>query len=137
MGGLSVIICLSPLDELREPFDPLTAKGLIVSFFLTVLLIFYWLFMRAKWVGMTTSHLYVSNFLKSYKYTYDSISGFEEVNMLLFTRVVLHFHQPTKFGKSVFFIRSYYWKYFLEKHPEVLAEIFEASALGQINETEG
>jgi hypothetical protein len=37
--------------------------------------------------------------------------------------VTLHFHQPGKFGKSVSFIRSHYWKYFLEKYPQVLETI--------------
>jgi hypothetical protein len=130
MGGITLLVCFSPLDNLREPFDPITAKGLVLSFYLTVLLVFYWLFMRAKWVALSETNLYVSNFFRSYKYTYDSLSGFEETNMFIFTRVVLHFHQPTKFGKSIFFVRSYYWKHYLEKHPEVLAQIFAASADG-------
>mgnify|MGYP001054882725 CR=1 FL=1 len=130
MGGITLVICLSPLETLRDPFDPFTAKGLIISFYLTILILFYWLFMRSKWVALSETNLYVSNFTKSYKYTYDSLSGFEEVNMFIFTKVVLHFHQPTKFGKSVSFIRSYYWKHYLEKHPEVLAKIFAASIDG-------
>ena len=41
MGGITLITCLSPLSDLKEPFDPITAKGLIVSFYLTVLILFY------------------------------------------------------------------------------------------------
>jgi hypothetical protein len=52
--------------------------------------------------------------------------------MLLFTKVTLHFHQPGKFGKSVSFIRSHYWKYFLAKHPEVL-DIISGNTNLQLN----
>jgi len=120
MGSISLIVLLSPLETLKEPFSPLTAKLLVVSFFLSILGLLYFLFGKAKWVGMDEQKFYVSNFFMSYKYTYNSIAHFEELNMLLFTAVVVHFHQPTKFGKSVFFVKSYYWKYFLEKHPHIL-----------------
>ena len=114
---------MSNMETVKEPFDPMTAKILVTSFYITTMGLLYLLFMRIKWVGMTTTHLYVSNFFKSYKYTYDSIDKFEETNMLLFTRVILRFHDKTKFGKTIFFIRSHYLKYFLEKHPTVLAEL--------------
>jgi hypothetical protein len=120
MGGITVLVLISPLDSIKEPFSPMAAKSLVGSFFFLILALFYFLFGSAKWVGMTDTHLYVSNFFKNFKYTYESIASFEETNMLLFTKVTLHFHQPGKFGKSVSFIRSHYWKYFLEKYPQVL-----------------
>ena len=123
MGGITVLVLISPLDSIKEPFSPMAAKSLVGSFFFLILALFYFLFGSAKWVGMTDTHLYVSNFFKSFKYTYESIASFEETNMLLFTKVTLHFHQPGKFGKSVSFIRSHYWKYFLEKYPQVLEVI--------------
>ncbi len=123
MGGMTVIILISPLDNIKEPFSPFVAKLISISFYLSVTTILYMLFGKTKWVGMTENHLYISNYFKSFKYTYDSIESFEEVNMLLFTKVIIHFHQPTKFGKSIYFVRSHYWKYFLEKHPIVLNTI--------------
>ncbi len=132
MGGVALVICLSPLEELQKPFDPLSAKILVVSFYLTVLGLLFLLFRSAKWVGITDTHIYVSDYFNSYKYTLDSIKGFDEVNMLLYTKVIIHFHQPTaKFGQHIFFIRSYYWKYFLEKHPHVLEQIFSTLPKGE------
>jgi len=125
MGGISVLVFISPLENLKDPFSPMAAKSLVASFYFLMLALFYFLFGSCKWVGMTDTHLYVSNFFKNFKYTYDSISSFEENNMLLFTKVTLHFHQPGQFGKSVSFIRSHYWKYFLEKHPEVMEAMKE------------
>jgi hypothetical protein len=123
MGGVTVMVLISPLDGLKEPFSPMAAKSLVASFYLMVLILFFFMFGNCKWVGLTDKHVYVSNFFKSFKYTHESIASFEETNMLLFTKVTLHFHQPGKFGKSVSFIRSHYWKYFLAKYPEVLDTI--------------
>lgn len=120
MGGVTVLVLISPLESLKGPFSPMAAKSLIASFYLLVLILFFFLFGKCKWVGITDTHVFISNYFKNFKYTHDSISSFEESNMLLFTKVTLHFHQPGKFGKSVSFIRSHYWKYFLEKHPQVL-----------------
>ena len=114
---------ISPLESIRDPFSPSTAKAMMIGFYLTVIGLSYLLFMRTVWVGLDTKNIYVSNFFKSYKYTYNSVAKFEEKNMLLYTIVVIHFHQKTKFGKSIFFIRNHYWNYFLEKHPEVIDEI--------------
>lgn len=120
MGGISAVVIISSLETLKEPFNPATAKVLTLSFYLTVLGLLYIMFGKSSWVGINDKHLYVSNYFKSYKYTFDSISRIEEVNMFLYTKVVLHFHQPSKFGPNISFIRSHYWKYFLEKHPDVL-----------------
>jgi hypothetical protein len=136
MGGVTVLMLISPLENIKEPFSPSTAKAMMIGFYLTVIGLLYLLFMRTHWVGLDTKNIYVSNFFKSYKYTYNSIAKFEEKNMLLYTIVVIHFHQKTKFGKSIYFIRNHYWNYFLEKHPEVIDEIFAEVSEDQKQVTE-
>ncbi len=123
MGGVTILMLISPLENLEAPFTPSIAKAMTIGFYLTVIGLLYLLFMRTLWVGLDPKHIYISNYFKSYKYTYNSVAKFEEKNMLLYTIVVIHFHQKTKFGKSIFFIRNHYWNYFLEKHPEVIDEI--------------
>jgi hypothetical protein len=132
MGGITLLVIVSPLESLKEPFSPMAAKSLVASFFLLVFAVLYFLFGSCKWVGITDTHLYVSNFFQNFKYTHDSIASIEETNLFLFTKVTLYFHQPGKFGKSVSFIRSHYWKYFLAKHPEVL-DIISGNTNLQIN----
>jgi hypothetical protein len=117
MGGVSLIIILSPLENIQEPFSPLIAKTIVLSFYFSVLVMLYSLFANSKWVGVSESHIYISNYFKSMKYTFESIEKYEEVNMIIFTKVILHFHQPGVFGQKVYFIKSHYWKYFLKKYP--------------------
>jgi hypothetical protein len=128
-GGLSIILLFYPLEELQDPFTPMTARLMTISFVLSTAGIYYLVFFPIKWVGMDTEYIYVSNFMKSYQYTYSSIVRVEESRMLLWNKVTIHFHEPTQFGKTIVFFGSYYWYYFLKKHPEVLQQLLPQEIL--------
>lgn len=125
-GGMALAMLFVEL-QVNEPFSPLTARLMMFSFAVSTVGLLYLLFMRVKWVAMDAEHFYISNFFKSYKYTYDSVAAIEETKILWWRRITIHFHQPSAFGKSVFFIASYYWTYFLEKNPAVLAQLVEST----------
>lgn len=117
-----------PLEGLEEPFTPTNTRVLIFSFFVATMGLLYLLFMRNKWVGLSASHIYISDFFKSRKYTYTSLARVEESKaFFVFKTVRLHFHEPTLFGKTVFFMSNYYWHHFLQKHPKVVQQILEAT----------
>ena len=118
-GGMAVVIPFLDLP-VGEPFSPLTAKLTIIGFSLSSIGLLYLLFMRIKWVALDTTHIYVSNFFKSYKYTYESISNIQTSKILWSERITIQFHEPTAFGSSIFFISSPYWAYFFEKNPQVM-----------------
>lgn len=125
IGGSAFVMLFMSLDTIQEPFSPTSARLLVWSFFISTMGILYLLFIRIKWVAVDTEAIYVSNFFKSFKYTYDSIQRIEESKVLFSKRVIIHFHEETQFGKSVYFLSSYYWHYFLKKHPKVLEQILE------------
>ncbi|EJF53189.1 hypothetical protein SapgrDRAFT_1473 [Saprospira grandis DSM 2844] len=119
-GGFTLVVWLSPLQDIQAPLSPLSAKLILSSFFISMLGLFYLFFMRNLWVGLDDEHIYASNYFKSVKYSYGSLEHFEESNLFLFSRITLHFKEKGQFGKSISFIRSHYWKYYLEKHPDLL-----------------
>lgn len=126
-GGMAIGILFVDI-EVAAPFTPFSAKLLIISFAISTIGLFYLLFMRIKWVALDEEYIYVSNFFKVFRYTYSSISGIEESRILWARRIKIEFHAPTAFGKSIFFLSSHYWAYFLEKHPHVLEEIAKSTA---------
>ena len=128
-GGLAIILLFYPLDDLKEPFTPMTARLMIISFVLSTAGIYYLVFLPIKWIAMDTEYIYVSNFMKSYQYTYDSIVRVEESRMLFWNKVTIHFHGSTQFGKTIVFFGSYYWYYFLKKHPEILQQLLPKGIL--------
>lgn len=126
-GGLTLVLLFSDLEELKEPLTPTTARSIMVSFLISTAGLYYLLFAKIKWVAMDEKKIYVSNFVKSLQYTYDSIAKVEETKILLWHKVTLHFHQPTQFGSTIVFLNSYYWYYFLKQHPEILKQLADAT----------
>jgi len=122
-GGITIVMFFSSLDNIQEPFTPWTARIMVSSFTVGTLGLMYLFFTRIKWVAVADDCFYVSNFMDSRQYTYDSIARIEESKGLLFRRVTIHLHQKGRFGKSFFFFANYYWHYFLKKHPDILAQI--------------
>jgi hypothetical protein len=101
---------------------------LLILGFLGVVGLWAALFRQLKWIGLNPENLYVSNYFKNFKYTYDSISGIEEQHLGPFRRITLHFHQPGQFGQKVHFLASYNWYYFLQQHPEILKQLLQVEA---------
>lgn len=130
-GGLTLVLLFSDLGSIKEPLTPTSVRLIMVSFVISTAGLYYLVFSRIKWVAMDEQHLYVSNFFKSFQYTYDSIAKVEETKILLWQKVTLHFHQPTQFGSSIVFFGSYYWYYFLKQHPEILKQLAGATATAE------
>ena len=98
---------------------------LVVWIGITLSLGFLWfkLFARLKWLGLSEDFWYVSNYLNSYRYTYDSIAGIEEENFGPFRRIRLFLHHPGQLGQEIEFFASYYWYVFLQHHPDILRQV--------------
>ncbi|MDC0230573.1 hypothetical protein OAK19_01270 [Aureispira] len=123
-AGLIIFFTL-PLDGIGEPFSPLTAKFLFFSFYVSATGLYYIIFGSIKWAALDTEKLYISNFLKSFQYTYDSIAKVEEKKILVWNKVTVHFHEPGEFGSNVVFFSSYFWHYYLKKHPNILKQLLQ------------
>lgn len=129
-GGITLFLFFSSLENIGKPFTPTMTRLIMVSFLLSTAGIYYLVFFRIKWVAMDEERLYISNFRKSYQYTYDSIARVEETKILLWNKVTIHFHEPIQFGgTSIIFFGSYYWYYFLKKHPNVLQQLLPEELL--------
>ncbi len=124
-GGLTISMFFIDLSSIQEPFSPLSARLIMLSFLFTTLAIYYFVFASIKWVALDPELLYVSNFKESYQYTFDSISKIDESKVLFFRKVTVHFHQNGKFGQSITFLSSYYWHYYLKKNPSILQKLLK------------
>jgi len=97
--------------------------GMLI-FFLAFTAIFYFTVMQLKRVELDKGHIYASNYLKTYRYSYDSVEKMTERDMWLFTLVKIHLKSPGKFGKKMsFLLDEAMLKDFLEKNPEMSAEL--------------
>lgn len=127
-GGGLIVLLIIPSDILGGSLTPASTRMTMAFIVFSSLAVYYWLFYPLKWVGMDSERLYVSNFMKSFQYTYDSISKVEEHKLLFWNRVTIHFYEAGHFGKSISFFGSYYWHYYLKKNPKILEMILETNS---------
>jgi hypothetical protein len=93
--------------------------GLTVFFALGVALL-YWALMRLKRVEMDAEYVYVTNYFKTYRYSWDSLEKIEESDYLFFRSVHLFLKTAGNFGKKITFVASRKrFNEFLIDHPEI------------------
>ena len=80
-------------------------------------------FRNLRWLGLNTESLYVSNYFKSVKYTFNSVQSIAEEQWGPFRRIRLRLHQPGSLGQELVFFASYNWYYFLQNHPDILRKL--------------
>lgn len=92
----------------------------LLAFFLAFTALLYFTVMKLKRVELSQEHIFVSNYLKTYRYSYDSVEKMAERDMGLFTLVKIHLKSPGKFGRKMsFLLDEAMLKDFLEKNPEM------------------
>ncbi len=93
--------------------------GLTIFLFLGALVL-YFLFMRLKRVEMSGEHIYISNYIKTYRYPYDSIAEIKEDDFLLFRRIRVFLKEAGKFGRKIVFVADKRnLRQFYEDHPAI------------------
>lgn len=90
-----------------SPFlaNPVIRFGMLGTYILFITLA-YFTFMKLKRVDANDEHIIVSNYFKTFRYTWDSIKKMTTINLILFDIIYIHYHEKTAFGKRVFFLAS-------------------------------
>lgn len=111
---------MSSTEEISvSPTSFFLLAGLVLA-----LLCFWYLFWRPiKWVALSEDHVYVSNYFKSFRYSFESIAELKEEHIGPFRRIRLRLHQPGQFGEEVSFFASYYWYAYLQSKPQSLLRL--------------
>lgn len=88
-----------------------------IFFYLGGVTFLYFTLLRLKRVEGDDSHLYVTNYFKTFRYTFDSIAKITTADLLIFKIVTLHFAEKTSFGRRIYFIRRRrVWEEYLFQH---------------------
>ncbi|HLF62844.1 MAG TPA: hypothetical protein VI603_03790 [Saprospiraceae bacterium] len=93
----------------------------VLLFYIGGVVFLYFTLIPLKRVEGTEEHLYITNYFKTFRYTFESISKVRTVELLLFKIVILHFREKTSFGHHLYFIRRrQVWEEYLNQHAELL-----------------
>lgn len=93
-------------------------------FYFTGLLSLYYFFMRLKRVEIDDTHIYVTNYFKTYKYPYNDIAEIKESNILFFKKIKIKLLSKGAFGQNFTFIASKKrWSEFVEEKIAMLSHL--------------
>ena len=124
-GAFTFLILISNSEEVPMMQSIYFKLGLL-SFFLLGVLFIRFTFFRLKRVDMATDHFVVTNYLKTYKYTFDSLQDIDELDFILFKVVKLTLREKGSFGKHLYFLPSKrLWNDFIKKNPYLFEEMVD------------
>lgn len=104
-------------------FSPLTFNIGLTLFFIIGVSLLYWSLMRLKRVEMDHESVYVTNYFKTYRYSWDSVEKIEESDYLFFKSVHLHLKKAGNFGKKMTFVASQKrFNEFIAEHTELIKQ---------------
>lgn len=107
-------------------FQTLYFKLGTLGFFLIGAVFLLLTVVRLKRVDMSEEHIYVTNYFKTVRYTYDSFADLTESDYLLFKTIRLELKEKGTFGKTIRFIQSKnLWNDFFTQHPDLFKHIFD------------
>ncbi len=99
-------------------------KIILLTFLVPGGALLYWKFMRLKRVEMDENYLYVSNYFKTFRYSFQSVEKLEKVKSFLNNYIRIHLKESGHFGKEILFIPSKkLFAQFLEEHPDVQKQL--------------
>ena len=78
----------------------------LVIFYLSGLALLYFTILRLKRVELDSDFVYVTNFLKTYRYPFHNIESIHEVNLYFFQLATMRFKEKGSFGKKIYFLES-------------------------------
>ena len=105
------------------PEIPLQYGSLL--FLLIGAFLLYKTLLKLKRVEMDSEFVYATNYHKHARYPYHNIEKIEELDYLFFNLVHIHLKTPGYFGEKISFIPSKKrFQDFLNKHPEVVSDLF-------------
>lgn len=91
-----------------------------VSFYLSGIILFYFTLFPLKRVEADDESVYVTNYFKTYRYSWDSVASVTASGFLLFLVANIHLKEKGGFGKKLPFIASKkLYREFWAEHPDL------------------
>ncbi|MDB4533534.1 hypothetical protein N9242_01585 [Vicingaceae bacterium] len=100
------------------------SAGIYVGFIMSLIFILAVLFMylttiRAKKVSIDNEFLYINNFRKTIKTPLSNIKKVDDIVFVSPRTIIIHFKEPTEFGKKISFLGYTEIMLFYGEHPAV------------------
>lgn len=103
-GAFTIGLLVTP--QLPAVIDNIYFRIGLVVFYLSGLALLYFTILRLKRVEIDADFVYVTNYLKTYRYPFHNIESIHEVNLGIFQLATFRFKEKGSFGKKIHFLES-------------------------------
>jgi hypothetical protein len=118
-GSLTIFVVF--MDSMGALSAHIAIKLGVLVFFLIGFAILWFTLMDVKRVELAEDAFFVTNYFKTYRYSYNSLKEVKEKDLLIMYITIFKFTEKTAFGKSIFFIqRRKIWMAFLAENPHLI-----------------
>ncbi len=117
-GTLTLIVLISD-NIVISGYSPAMFRLLVVAFFVTGTGFLYFAFMGLKRVDMDSHYMYVTNYLKAYKYPFHNVKSIKETDLLLLKAITVTFREKGSFGQRITFLSSPNFYRYLAANPRI------------------
>lgn len=117
-GSFAIAFFIADPADTPVLYNPIFKWGYLLCFFLFLLFLKV-TFMRLLRVEFDEEYVYVSNYFKTYRYSFSDISDIKEDDWLLFKLIRIKLKEKAKFGKTIPFIAAKTrLNIYMKEHPE-------------------
>lgn len=101
-----------------------TFRIIMLSFYISGVLMMVFTLLRLKRVEMDQDFVYVTNYFKNYRYPYHNIEGIEISKFLFFKTASISLKTPGSFGRRMIFVPDLQrFRLALNKYPHIRSEV--------------
>ena len=116
-GSFTIAVLISGLGK-APLFGSIGFKLGTLAFFVLGVVLQYFSIMQLMRVELDHEYLYVTNYFKTYRYTFDSIQKISQQDLGVFRLGRIYLNTAGKFGKRILFLQSRQkFEDFLQSHP--------------------
>lgn len=125
-GSLFIGSLLININDAPLVGNPIFKLVYGVAFFIFVSLIYFTIF-QLKRVDADREYIYINNYLKTYRYSWNDIEKLNTIHYGLFKIIKVHFVDKTSLGKRISFLPSnQLLKEFFIENPELFSKLTES-----------
>lgn len=103
-GALTIGLLVT--SKLPVALDNLYFKVGIVVFYMAGLVFLYFTFLQLKRVEIDEDFVYVTDYIKTYRYPFHNIASIHELNLFIFQLCTIKFKEKGSFGRKIHFLES-------------------------------
>ncbi len=103
-GAFTIGLLLT--SQLPAVLDNIYFRIGLILFYLSGLVFLYFTCLQLKRVEIDPDFVYVTNYLKTYRYPFHNIESITETNLGLFHLATIRFKEKGSFGKKIHFLES-------------------------------